>query len=491
MKEGRGRTILQWLIPLICAIIVITIMLLKFSVDIRKDAVNTVEKEIEEITEKYALRITNDFQSILASGETAAQVISQQPSRKTDIVQQLLNAVVDQTQVYEAVYCNEKGIFINQNGESVHFEGTVYDEVTKPLSDVVYTYLADDGVLGTPAILMVIPIPDDKGNLLLFYPAKRIENLTRIDKEFDQTAFAVMVDKDGNILSYGESGSNFLKNGNIWANVDRKFQNAGIQARVAMQNASTASVGLESNGEAKTLAFTPIEINDWNLVIGIDQSYVHFSQNRMWREFLLRTIQILGVVVVFFLFFVIANMIGKKRNAEKSKTLQEKADTDLLTGLNNKLATERKIKEYIKDYPESLAMMFVLDIDNFKKINDTLGHAFGDEVLRTLGKHIGVNFRVTDIIGRTGGDEFTIFLKDLKEDANTLKESRKLVQFFKDFQVGEYVKYSATASIGAAVFPADGSDFESLYKAADQALYKAKKRGKNQLAFYDDRDRKE
>ena len=94
------------------------------------------------------------------------------------------------------------------------------------------------------------------------------------------------------------------------------------------------------------------------------------------------------------------------------------------------------------------------------------------------------------MVGRTGGDEFTIFLKNLKDDSTTIRESQKLINFFRSFQVGEYVKYSATASIGAAVFPEDGKDFESMYKAADQALYKAKKRGKNQLAFYDDRDRK-
>ena len=58
--------------------------------------------------------------------------------------------------------------------------------------------------------------------------------------------------------------------------------------------------------------------------------------------------------------------------------------------------------------------------------------------------------------------------------------------FFKGFQAGEYVKYAATASIGVAIFPQEGSDFETLYKAADQGLYKAKKRGKNQLAFYRD-----
>ena len=59
-----------------------------------------------------------------------------------------------------------------------------------------------------------------------------------------------------------------------------------------------------------------------------------------------------------------------------------------------------------------------------------MGHVFGDEVLRTLGKHIGANFRVTDIIGRTGGDEFMIFLKDLKDDADTLHQAEKLVPVY-------------------------------------------------------------
>ena len=165
--------------------------------------------------------------------------------------------------------------------------------------------------------------------------------------------------------------------------------------------------------------------------------------------------------------------------------LQNKAETDLLTELLNKISTENKIKEYLEgEGRDKTSMMCVLDIDNFKKINDTMGHAFGDEVLATLGKRIRTEFRVTDIIGRTGGDEFIIFLKDLKDDAVIEREAGRVGGFFKDFTVGTYTKYSPTASIGAAIYPRDGSDYESMYKAADTALYKAKKRGKNQLAFF-------
>ena len=79
-----------------------------------------------------------------------------------------------------------------------------------------------------------------------------------------------------------------------------------------------------------------------------------------------------------------------------------------------------------------------------------------------------------------------IFLKGIPDADAVRKEARKVENFFKGFQAGEYVKYAATASIGVAVFPQEGNDFESLYKAADQGVYKAKKRGKNQLAFYRD-----
>ncbi len=178
------------------------------------------------------------------------------------------------------------------------------------------------------------------------------------------------------------------------------------------------------------------------------------------------------MIVLFIAILLIINIMQIMGDNRSKEDLQEKADNDQLTGLKNKIATEREIKEYMAEYPDSIGMLFLVDIDNFKKINDTMGHAFGDEVLREIGRNIGVNFRVSDVIGRIGGDEFM-----------------ELTYVFMHFQVGYYVKYSVTASIGAAVFPAHWTDFESLYKSADAAVYKSKKRGKNQLSFFDDRDK--
>ena len=77
-----------------------------------------------------------------------------------------------------------------------------------------------------------------------------------------------------------------------------------------------------------------------------------------------------------------------------------------------------------------------------------------------------------------------VFLKNIKDQETVDREAARVASFFKNFKAGEYVKYSATASIGVAIYPKDGDNFESLYKAADQAVYQAKRHGKNQLAFY-------
>ena len=335
---------------------------------------------------------------------------------------------------------------------------------------------------------MVIPAEGQKQRIVMYYSIQKIRSMINMKNAFDNATFTTLLDEKGRVIVTTDETSSFFKTTDFWNNADKPYL---ARATVASQKAGDGQTGCLAftvDGEERTVVYAPV--HKWCLAAGVHQSYVNNMEQRQAKRLMSGLGWIVFAITIGVLLIAAINFMGRIAATRSNRQLKEKADSDLLTGLGNKLATERRIKEYMADYPDSLAVMFVLDIDNFKKINDTMGHAFGDEVLRELGRQIGVNFRVTDIIGRTGGDEFTIFLKNLKDDSNTIREAQKLEYFFRHFQVGDYVKYSATASIGAAVFPADGSDFETLYKAADAALYKAKKRGKNQLAFFDDRDRK-
>ena len=490
MKKEHGSLIWKWFIPFATVVIIILIMFLNFSNNISESAIKTVETQLEEIAYKNAQKVYNDLQCVGVAGETTAQVFGSEEEISPELSQNLLSALREKAGVYEAVYCIKDLFAVNHLGEHIDLKETDYYGAINKKQNVKFLYTENDGITGSDAIVVVIPVPGKESFLLMYYHLDRASRLINMD-EFDQYTFAALINNDGKIMISRGAENVMLKDGNIWKNIDKKYQNIIIKAKVKMQNMDTDSVAVAAGEEERTLVYSPLDINDWVMVFGISQSYVDSCKQKIWAKTIGMLYQLLSVMILFIVEFAAVDFMAKRKNEENSKSLQEKADTDLLTGLNNKLATERKIKEYISQNPNSMAMMFVLDIDNFKKINDTMGHAFGDEVLRTLGKQIGSNFRVTDIIGRTGGDEFTIFLKDMPNDEVILKEAQKLATFFKNFQAGDYVKYSATASIGAAVFPADGNNFETLYKSADQALYKAKRRGKNQLAFYDDRERQE
>ena len=384
---------------------------------------------------------------------------------------------MEQTDVYEALVCRPDGTAILHDGKTLLIKDQDYYEWIVDAAQFSCRYVSDDGITGEEAVLMVIPAEGQKQCIVMYYPIQKIRSMINMKKAFDNATFTTLLDEKGRVIVTTDETSSFFKTRDFWNNADKPYL---ARATVASQKAGDGQTGCLAftvDGEERTVVYAPVY--KWSLAAGVHQSYVNNMEQRQAKRLMSGLYWIVFAITIGVLLIAAINFMGRIAATRSNRQLEEKADSDLLTGLGNKLATERRIKEYMADYPDSLAVMFVLDIDNFKKINDTMGHAFGDEVLRELGRQIGVNFRVTDIIGRTGGDEFTIFLKNLKDDSNPIREAQKLEYFFRHFQVGDYVKYSATASIGAAVFPADGSDFETLYKAADAALYKAKKRGKN------------
>lgn len=165
--------------------------------------------------------------------------------------------------------------------------------------------------------------------------------------------------------------------------------------------------------------------------------------------------------------------------------LKKRAELDALTGLYNRSETEGRIRRHLAGQPQGLCAFFVIDVDNFKKINDGMGHLLGDAVLTELAVGIKKLTRQSDVVGRIGGDEFILFLKDLSCAEIAKEKADGLLEVFRNLFRREKQPVEVTCSIGVAVFPQDGEDFPSLYHSADLALYQAKSRGKNQYAFYD------
>lgn len=156
---------------------------------------------------------------------------------------------------------------------------------------------------------------------------------------------------------------------------------------------------------------------------------------------------------------------------------------DLLTGLTNKMHTHHLISNYLKDNPNSNCALFVIDVDNFKSVNDNNGHLFGDAVLTNISSTIKSTFRSSDIVGRIGGDEFMVLMKDYRQLSDVIDKANALKYAVRNTYVGDG-DYIISVSIGISLSKEHGCDFTTLFEKADNAMYFSKNNGKDDYAIY-------
>ncbi len=177
-----------------------------------------------------------------------------------------------------------------------------------------------------------------------------------------------------------------------------------------------------------------------------------------------------------------------KRLQKEQEELFNLSTKDSLSGLYNRLSLMEKIEWLIakgERSNEQFALLF-LDLDNFKNINDTQGHEFGDKILQHVSKILLDSVRENDIVSRLGGDEFVIILPELKSNETVLEVIKRIQTRLIEPVVFNTLSYSVTVSIGITIYPKDGRDATTLLKHADIAMYKAKALGKNNFHFFTD-----
>ncbi|MFA6015592.1 MAG: EAL domain-containing protein [Gallionellaceae bacterium] len=186
----------------------------------------------------------------------------------------------------------------------------------------------------------------------------------------------------------------------------------------------------------------------------------------------------------------ISRFIGVFTDNTEQKQAQEKisfhANYDELTKLPNRRLFQDRLQLEIKKSNRAdaqLALLFI-DLDNFKEVNDSLGHEQGDQLLRETAQRLRDCVRETDTVARLGGDEFTIILPGVKTSGEVENIAQKIIQSLTfPFTLGEHFGY-VSASIGITIYPQDGDSSMTLLKNADQAMYEAKHLGKNRFSYF-------
>jgi diguanylate cyclase (GGDEF)-like protein/PAS domain S-box-containing protein len=162
------------------------------------------------------------------------------------------------------------------------------------------------------------------------------------------------------------------------------------------------------------------------------------------------------------------------------------AQHDFLTGLPNRMLFSDRVRQAIAVAPRHLKKVAVLflDLDGFKHINDSLGHAVGDRLLQSISKRLVTCVRGADTVSRQGGDEFVVLLSEMEKSEDAAITARRMLQAVAKAHSVELHDLHVTASIGVSVYPDDGMDSETLIKNADTAMYQAKENGRQSYQFF-------
>ncbi len=184
------------------------------------------------------------------------------------------------------------------------------------------------------------------------------------------------------------------------------------------------------------------------------------------------------------LFIAIMHDITEKKESEEM--IWQQANFDTLTGLpNRRKFYDRLAQEIKKSHRSGLPMaLMLLDLDHFKEVNDTLGHAQGDVLLVEVARRIAKCVRDSDTVARLGGDEFTVILSEIKDTSSIERIAQNIIErLVAPFQLLQEMAY-VSASVGITLYPDDAQNIDSLIKNADQAMYLAKKSGRNRFRYF-------
>ena len=183
---------------------------------------------------------------------------------------------------------------------------------------------------------------------------------------------------------------------------------------------------------------------------------------------------------------VIANSLRIKEFVLKREISRQK-DTDDLTGLKNKGALTRAINRFLLKKKKKKGILFMMDIDRFKSINDQYGHDFGDDVIRQFGSVLGKMFTHDEIVGRFGGDEFIAFIRNTDDPDKACHIAEEMIKGVSENVALPHNGQRISFSIGIAIYHGDEQNYSEIFKKADIALYEAKGDPEKRYHLYEER----
>lgn len=310
-------------------------------------------------------------------------------------------------------------------------------------------------------------------NAILFvsFYSSEMENVFEVPKDMREYMIVRLVDENSNVLY----SSDKEEIGKKLAECIYSLIDTGINSTILNDDYFVISNNCDSN--------------NWSVVCSIPNKVFMKEINEIKVFIYIISFVMLLLVLTFGL--ALFNKVSNPMN-QIVLSLADKAEHDLLTGMLNKISFENTVTAVMETGgSEDIHAFVMMDMDNFKTVNDTLGHDRGDDVLVRISAIMEAQFGKKAVLGRLGGDEFAVFFSFVKADTKNVKRKiQSEIELLRNKFAAEFAdeieSCNLSLSAGIALSQYDEMDFEQMYKAADIALYKSKENGKNRFTFYEE-----
>ena len=487
VQSTHEKSLRRYLVAIALFIVVVTCSLAVFFLNLFANVERAVEREIWETMSRQSKHLDLSLSDRFHHLEAIADFLGQQEDIQGDAALALAAALTENESFDNVAILNPDGIAVVDSG------------VVIDVSDREFFLLGMQGLrsVSEPSrsaldnvtrLYMSVPITRGEETAGVLCGSFKVDLLGDLlfEDSYEGQSVLFIINSDGQVI-YSDTPSNTLgfkipKDFYSQLRQSTFLDGSGAEALTAEFDARQSGMAQyrQPAGYTLFLLYTPITDSSLTLMHAIprDIAYAEFG-------FIQLSVIILGVVlfvcVVLLVVFIYSSSTHSQRN------LVQFAQTDPLTDLFNKQHTQEAIDLWLQDEACSgIQAMLFMDIDYFKQINDHYGHSVGDDALRFVGQALRQEFRSSDIIGRVGGDEFVVFMRNVPVKHAVRFHAASLRTRLKSAEVPGLEKGMLHCSIGIAYAPEHGNTYHDLTLCADKALYQTKEHGRDGFTEYAD-----
>ena len=494
----------KWIAAILFLVIAVTlsIFLYDFYSIITRSTKTAAEEHLIQNSRTSATMVREKIQSDLDMIYALSSIISSFEHIDSPDAKILLKKVGNELPFSALMVSSVEGGYYTNNGATLNLSETQY-LIGSTTQEIGVSVIYKNALYGRDMIALESAIYQKEslvGKVSGLYYTNYINNILD-DAANGNGHHYQIVDRDGNfILTSGMPA--FHDHKNIYSFLDSITFSKGNKEEDVIRDFTDGKPGISSityNGRAEYFCYMPIRINGWYLIstapdIGINLQIMNMENPTVKLAF--RIINLFIVLILYIVWRHFRYRVAMEKNRKeleilnnklqvKNETLKLKAENDLLTGLYNKVTSELVITDYIENEGKlGRHALLIIDIDDFKEINDALGHITGDKALTEVANGIDHCLRTTDIKGRIGGDEFIVLLKNIPSDDDLEQKVSEISNILQTIQLNIDSSRNLSCSVGAAIYPDHSIDFMDLFRKADKAMYYSKEIGKGTYYIY-------